>query len=132
MITKKEVDQLYYINKEIDMWIKELEDLRSQSTVKGQAITGMPFNQGVSDRTADRAIKLANIEEMIIELKYKAECAKAKILIFINSIDNSLDRMIVQYRAVCCLDWNTIANEVGGYNTEDSVKKRYYRMFQKM
>ena len=69
-VTKEELKQIYYINKEIKMWQKELDRLECKSLVKGQEITDMPFGSGTSDKVADLAIEKADIR-LIIEGKLK-------------------------------------------------------------
>ena len=46
---------------------------------------------------------------------------------FIGSIKDSHTRRIVRLRVVDGMSWNEVADNVGGGNTEDSVKKTYYR-----
>ena len=41
-LTKDELKQIYYINKEIQMWQRELEKIRSQGLVKSPTISDMP------------------------------------------------------------------------------------------
>lgn len=46
---------------------------------------------------------------------------------YINSIEDSRMRRIVSMRVVDSLSWNKVADRMGGGNTEDSVKKAFYR-----
>lgn len=46
---------------------------------------------------------------------------------FIASIDNSYMRRLVRFRAVDGMKWEEVAIRMGGGNTEDSVKKAFYR-----
>lgn len=71
------------------------------------------------------------IEKKIKNLECRTNEEKEKILTYIQSLDNSIDRQIMWLRVVCCLPWKVIAERVGGENTEDSVRKRYSRLFQK-
>jgi len=41
------------------------------------------------------------------------------------------ERVIIEYRARDRLRWQEIAERIGGNNTEDSIKKIYYRFFKK-
>lgn len=128
-MTKKEANQLYYINREIRMWQRELDKLRNQSNIKGQNIDGMPRGSNKTDKVSKRAIKIVEIEETIRKLHNKAIISKAKIMKYIESIPDSCDRQIFFLRAAACLPWSVIANELGGDNTEDSVRMRYNRIF---
>lgn len=128
-MTKKEANQLYYINKEIRMWQRELDKLRNQSNIKCQNIDGMPRGSDTSDRTSEKAIKIIEIEEIIRRLHNKAAASRTEIMKYIESIPDSCDRQILFLRAAACLPWSVVADELGGDNTEDSVRMRYNRMF---
>ena len=130
-VTKEELKQIYYINKEIKMWQKELDRLECKSLVKGQEITDMPFGSGTSDKVADLAIEKADIR-LIIEGKLKEiQLQRKRIIEYIDSIDDSLLRQIMFFRNVSCMSWNQVANEIGGNNTENSVRMMYNRHFIK-
>ena len=49
------------------------------------------------------------------------------VLDFIESIDDSHMRMIITYRIIENYSWGQVADAMGGGNTEDGVKKAFYR-----
>ena len=128
-MTKEELKQIYYINKEIKMWQKELERLQCKSLVKGQEITDMPFGSGTSDKVADMAIDIADINAIIRGKLAEIQVQRKKILEYINSIDDSMLRQIMFLRNVSCMNWNQVARELG--STENCVKQIYSRHFRK-
>ena len=131
-MTKKEAGQLYHLNREAEMWQKALAAERSKSLIQGQQLTGMPSAGTVCpDKMANKAIKELDMEKEIKNLEYRTVEEKTKIMKYIQGLDNSIDRQIVWLRAACFLPWKVIAEEVGGSNTEDSVRKRYERLFVK-
>lgn len=131
-LNRKEIGQLYYIQRECRMWKRELENLESGSYTKIVQIKGTPTGKGgTSDTTAARAIKMYELKEKIKELKEKAEITEKQILSYIESIPDSRDRQIVYMRAVKTYSWQRIANEIGGRNTADGVRKRYNRIIKK-
>lgn len=128
-MTKKEAGQLYHLNREAEMWQNALAEERSKSLIQGQQLTGMPTGRIVChDKLMNKAIKELEIEKKIKELEYKVAEEKTKILTYIQSLDNSIDRQIVWLRAENALSWTDIANKIGGGNTKDSVRKRYERL----
>lgn len=130
-MTKKEAGQLYHLNRETEMWQKALAAERSKSLIQGQQLTGMPLGGMIcSDEVANKAIRELDIEKKIKKLEQKTVEEKAKILTYIQSLDNSVDRQIVWLRAACCLTWGKIATKIGGNNTSDSVRIRYNRLFK--
>ncbi len=132
-MTKKEASQLYHLNREAEMWQRELAAERSKSLIQGQQFTGMPSGGMVCpDKVANKAIRELEIEDKIKKLEQKTVEEKAKILTYIQSLDNSVDRQIVWLRASCFLPWKVIAEKVGGNNTENSVRMRYNRILNKL
>ena len=128
-MTKEELKQIYYINKEILMWQKELDRLQCKSLVKGQEITDMPFGSGTSDKVADLAIEIVDTKAVIKGMLAEIQIQRRKIIDYIEGIDDSLLRQVMFLRNVSCMSWNQVANELG--KTETCVKKLYSRHFGK-
>ena len=127
-LTKEELKQIYYINKEIKMWQRELDRLECKSLVKGQEITDMPFGSGTSDKVADLAIEIADTKAVIRGMLAEIQIQRRKIIDYIENIDDSLLRQIMFLRNVSCMTWNQIANELG--SNENCVKQIYSRHFK--
>lgn len=129
-MTKKQLHQIYYLKREISMWEKELKEADSKSYINGQEISDMPRGSGTSDKVANRAVDIAEYE---LEIKKAINrCIKEKIIVmkYINGIDDSMMRMIMFLRHVSLLPWNVVADEVGGDNTEDSVRMAHDRFIE--
>ena len=69
-------------------------------------------------------LKLAEMEEKLLELTNQAEE-------YINSIEDSRMRRIVQYRIMDRLSWYEVADKMGGKATSDSCKKYFERFLKK-
>ena len=130
-MTREELKQIYYLNKEVKMWQKELERLQCMSLIKRQQITGMPHVPGVSDKVGDLAATMADIEAIIRGKLAEIQIQRRKIIEYINSIDDSLLRQITFLRNVSCMTWEQVAASIGGGNTPDSVRKMYNRFLEK-
>lgn len=50
---------------------------------------------------------------------------------FIAGVEDSRIRRIITLRFIENLSWNKVADRIGGGNTEDSVKKFFYRFMEK-
>lgn len=130
-MSKEELSQIYYLNREIKMWQKELERLECQSLLKGQQLSGMPSGGGNIDKVGDLAVKKTDIQ-LIIEGKLKEiQLQRERIIGYINSIEDSMMRQIVFYRNVSCMSWRQVSVEIGGNNTEDGIRKLYDRFLEK-
>ena len=49
---------------------------------------------------------------------------------FIASVKDSRMRRIINLRFLENLSWNKVADRIGGGNTEDSIKKAFYRFME--
>lgn len=116
---------------------KQLKKINEEGTVKDKvtggegglqhfAIEGFPIPEYSRKRTLLMARRntLAGLEMEIAETLNHVEE-------FIASIDDSRIRRIITYRFIDELTWNQIADQLGGNNTEDSVKKTFYRFMEK-
>ena len=128
-MTKEELKQIYYINKEILMWKKELERLECKSLVKGQELSDMPRGSGTSDKTADMAIEKAEIKTIIEGKLAEIQVQRRRILNYIDNIEDSLLRQIMFLRNVSCMSWGQVATELD--TTIDCIKQKYSRHFRK-
>ena len=129
-MTKPELEQIYYLNRELKMWETELERVRCKSLV-GSPLPGVSHGSGVSDKVADRAERIIELENRIIAKRDEIQRLRDEAVEYIYGIPDSLTRQIIYYRCVSLMSWRRVAYEVGGNNTADSVRKVYDRFFDK-
>lgn len=89
-------------------------------------IEGFPYPEYSRKKSLLYARKsiLSNLEFELLETLNQVEE-------FITSIEDSRMRRIVTLRFVDNLSWGRVADRIGGGNTEDSVKKSFYRFMEK-
>ena len=87
-------------------------------------IEGFPYPEYSRKKTLLYARK-ATLSELEMELLETLN----DVEIFITSIKDSHIRRIVNLRVIDNLSWNEVARRIGG-NTEDSVKKAFYRFME--
>ena len=132
-MTKQDLEQIYYLDRELKMWERELQTLRGKSLICSPLpSTGAASGGGHSDKVADRAERIISLEERVDAKKAEIQAARDAAVAFVTTIPDSLMRMIVFYRCVSLMSWRRIAYEVGGKNTEESVKKLYQRFVAKL
>ena len=129
-MTKAELEQIYYLNRELKLWETELERVRCKSLV-GSPLPGNSHGSGVSDKVADRAERIIELENRIIAKRDEIQRLRDEAVEYIYSIPDSLTRQIIYYRCVSLMSWRRVAYEVGGYNTAESVRNIYDRFFEK-
>ena len=88
-------------------------------------IEGFPYPEYSRKKTLLDARKatLASLELELMEMLNQVEE-------FIASVDDSRMRRIITLRFIDNLSWNKVADRIGGNNTEDSVKKAFYRFME--
>ena len=130
-MTLKELSQLYYLNREIEMDQQRLRELEVKALPGAQVITRMPHGSGVSDVVGRYAAEIADLRG-IIEAKHQ-QCLyeRSRLERYIAGIDDSLLRQIFTYRFINGLPWHQVAACTGGGNTADSVRMACYRYLGK-
>ncbi len=130
-MNKKELSQLYWLNREIEEQQRRLAELETLATSCTSRITGMPRAQGVIDKLSKYAAEIADLRELIDLNIRKCFFELNRLNRFISTVDDSLIRQILSLRYVNGLTWRQIAFSVGGGNTEDSVRKAHDRFLSR-
>ena len=126
-MTLKELSQLYYLNREIEMDRKRLQELEAQAVSITPNLSGMPHGSGVSDKVGRYAAEIADLKG-IIEAKHQ-QCLyeRSRLERYIADIDDSLIRQVLTYRFINGLPWEQVAACTGVGNTAAGVKMMCYR-----
>lgn len=107
--------------------IDSVKGSRKDGTIGSIRIEGFPYAE--YDRRRSKLYlymaQLINSEEELLELTNGVEE-------YINSIEDSHIRRIVRYRVIDNMTWQRVADCIGGNNTDDSVKKAFYRFINKI
>ena len=126
---KERLKQLRYLKKEIEVIKKQIGDL--ECTMVTDKVTGssahFPYTarsfviegldeEGYTHKFKRLQNKLNRRMDELIDLVEEANT-------FIESIDDSLVRQIITLRYVNGLPWDKVAENIGGNNTADSVRK---------
>lgn len=121
----KTEEQIKKINSEGTV-IDSVKGTRKDGTIGSIRIEGYPYQEHSNKLTKLYLYKaqLSNAEEELLELTNSVEE-------YINSIEDSYIRRIVRYRVIDGMTWQMVADCLGKNNTEDSVKKRFYRFIDK-
>jgi hypothetical protein len=126
--TEKELNQLHYINKEIEVLKNQLDELKSRSLIKGQEITGMPHVPGTSDKTAQIAVAIREVEELY-EIKLRElYVVRGRIERYINTIEDTELRLIVRLRCINNMFWEDIGVEIG--MDRRTASRKYYKFIR--
>ena len=142
-MTRKEVSQIYYYNREIEKLERDVEELQARreqfetSNLRSTKLDGMPRAAGGKNNPVENAaIAAAEIKKAIDEqlkiierYKYRIEMKRKEIYEYITTLDDPLIEQIIMYRCINMCKWSQVAAYVGGDNTEESVRKAFNRHF---
>ena len=130
-MTLKELSQLYYLNREIEMDKRRLQELEAKALPGGQVLTGMPHSRGVTDKVGEYAAEIADLRGIIEAKPQQCLYERSRRGRYISGMDDSLLRQIFTYRFVNGLPWRQVAACVGGGNTEDGCRKAVQRYLER-
>lgn len=125
-MTLKELSQLYYLQREIAMDERRLEELEAKLQPGGVNLSGMPHGTGVVDKVSLYGAEIADLRDIIAEKQKRCIFERIRLERYISEISDSFMRQIFTYRFVNGLSWEQVANKMGS-NTGDSAKKMCYR-----
>lgn len=132
-MTRKELSQVYFLRKELKMWEQRLEDLRNKSMTGSKQISGMPFantNQ-INDTTFETVSRIMELQADIDVFRLTIEIKISEIERFIQTLDDSLLRQIIEYRCCQCKTWEQTAAMIGYGTTAESCRKYFNRRYPK-
>lgn len=129
-MTKQELSQLYYLNREIEHLKTRIAEIEGLATSTTKQITGMPHVAGVSDNVGKYVAELADLKELLqLNLK-KCFYEFNRLNRFIQSIEDSQLRMILSLRYINGLGWQQIAFSIGERD-EQYPRKKHNRFLKK-
>lgn len=128
-MTKKELSQLWYLNREIEHEQERIAQLRTAATDTSAKISGLPGGGGISDKTAIAAL-IADSEAIIHAKMQLCIVEYNRLNRYIASVEDSLTRQILTLRYVEGLSWTAVAMHVGGGNTADSIRMVHNRFLK--
>lgn len=130
-MTRKELSQLYYMQREIRSDEQRLIDLEGAATSITTNLSGMPSGGRRSDKTAIAA-EIADLKVLIQAKRDMCVAHYNQIMRYVAGIDDSMIRQIVTLRNLDMLTWQQIAEKIGGGNTADGVRKAYTRFVDRI
>lgn len=127
-MTVKELSQLYWLNREIEMDRKRLDELEAMaSSPKSPNYAGMPHAPGYGDTLARMVAEIVDLKAIIAAKQQQCIHERSRLERYIAGIPDSLTRQIFALRFINGLTWYQVAMHIGGGNTEEGVRQRVYR-----
>lgn len=123
-MTRKDLEQLYYLRKELKMWERRKAELQADIAMSLPSPDGIPYSRtnNIDNPTQRKAIKLAEADKHIQKQIRRIKKATKEIEKFIMTIEDPEMRMIVEYRCVYNMKWDKVGKIVG-YSKRQCIRK---------
>lgn len=126
-MTVKELQQLFYLEKIIQHERDKLDDLRASVDLHSPGLSDMPKAPGARDKLGETVPKIVDQEAEIRKNIQIYSQTREKLLQYIASVPFVRIKLIMSLRFIDKKSWLEVAEEIGGKETEYSVKKAVYR-----
>lgn len=130
-MTKRELSQLYWLNREIEEDKKRLAELETAAEGGAAEITGMPHVSGNGRSLENYAVLIAEQRDLIDTKIRQTVILYNRLNRYIATVQDSLMRQILTLRYVNGMSWVQVAMSIGGGNTADSVRMAHDRFLKK-
>ena len=126
-ITIDELNQVYYINKEIKQLYEELANIKQQSFMKNITISDMPRGGESKDIFTEYTDDVMEIESIIQYSLIRLQRAKKKAEKFLTTVDDPELRLIMRLRCINNMSWQDIGDEIG--MDRRTASRKFYGYF---
>lgn len=127
-MTLKELSQLYYLDKEIELDRERLAELRTNLLCpRSPDYDGMPRNPNTENALERCVAEIVDLEDVIRAKIEQRIYERARLERYISDIPDSLTRQIFTLRFIEGLTWEDVAAKAGGNNTAKNCSNICYR-----
>ena len=120
-VTERELNELYYIEKEIEAIALALEELPADAGLGNRIFDGMPRGTDIGDKTAAIALKRAGLKNRLQQAEERRIEAISKIHRYIDGVQDAELRSIMIMRFIELKSWDEIGDKLH-YNRTPAVR----------
>lgn len=120
-VTERELNELYYIEKEIEAIALALEELPADAGLGNRIFDGMPRGTDIGDKTAAIALKRAGLKNRLQQAEERRIEAIGKIHRYIDGVQDAELRSIMIMRFIELKSWDEIGDKLH-YNRTTAVR----------
>lgn len=131
-MTKKELSQLYWLNREIEDEKRKLEELEAAAGGCTQSITGLPHVGGAGNKIGDLAILIAEQRDLIRLLVKQSVIEYNRLNRYITQVEDAQMRLILSLRYVDGLSWQQVALRMGVEGDGSTQRKQHNAFLRKV
>lgn len=123
---REELNELYWLNKEIQDLKKRLKELEDNKPIGSAKITGLPKGNSQTNQIEVYVEKVDELKRKINENMILVIEEKKKIEDFIATVDDAEMRMIIRLRNIDLMGWQEIGDALGMERTTASKKYKNF------
>lgn len=131
-MTRKDLEKIYYLKRELKMWESRLKELYADMSQDSVSADGMPHSvtNKVNSPTESKAIQIADHIDLIKGKAAEIRVAIREVEAFIVRIDDPFIRQIVELRCVHCMTWDEVADHIGSNSSAENMRLIYHRFIK--
>lgn len=134
-MTIDDLSQLYYLDREIKRYDQRIDELRAQrAAISAPAFDREPTGKNTGGRKDNKVERLTaeiiDLEELLRLNREKRVVEKQRLERYIDGVEDSLTRQVMELRFSELLPWNAVAARIGG-SSADALKKMLYRYLER-
>lgn len=126
-MTKQDLDRHLELRQQLENDREMLAALEAAAGLRTQRLDGMPHTLGIGDPVSYLAVEIVDMRETITRREAAVARSEMAVKAYIQTIEDSLTRMIFRLRFIRGMVWKEVAATIGGGNTEAGVKMACYR-----
>lgn len=131
-MTIKELSQLYWLKREIEMDKRRLEELEIlAASPKSQKLDGLPHASGYGDAVTFCVADIVDLKAIIAAKQQQCIYERNRLEQYIAGIDDSFLRQIFTYRFINGFPWHQVAAYAGGRNTANGCRMAVNRYLKR-
>ena len=133
------IDDLYQLrdlDREIKRYDQRIDELRAQrvaisAPASDREPSGKNDGPGRDNKIERLTAEIIDLEELLRLNREKRIVEKQRLERYIDSVDDSLTRQVMELRFNELLPWNAVAARMGGGASVDALKKMVYRYLER-
>lgn len=120
----RRLSQLNCLRREVDELSQRIAELELQAQGGVGRISGLPRAQRNADRTAEFAVRIAEVRERMECRRIRCMEELGRLYAFIDDVDDSAMRLVLSARYIDGLSWQAVAFRIG--ETDEQVPRRMH------
>jgi hypothetical protein len=131
-MTLKELSQLYYLNREIELDQEHLEELRAKAeSASAPQLSDMPKSTTVESKLERYVAEIVDLAAIIAAKQQQCIHERNRLTRYISDIDDSFTRQVFKLRFINGLDWDDVAAGISESMTGKYVSNICYQRLKK-